>query len=181
MVRKKKGSNVKERFVLKALLKADVVISMIVFVGSVFLFFEIKKIDSGDVYGQLGPAYWPKSILVMLMVLSVAVAFFSVRGVLKGTVPGVKPFHFTMANVRFFLAAGLIASYLTLLPYVGFLLLTPLQMIAFMYLLGERQKVWIFTLPFALTLGIVLLFTKAMYVPLPRGVGIFLDISHLLY
>ncbi len=165
----------------KALFKADVVISVIVFVISVFLFFEIKKIDSGDVYGQLGPAYWPKCILVSLMVLSVMMAFFSVSGVLKGTIPGVRPFHFTVANARFLAAVALIAGYLILLPYVGFLVLTPLQMIAFMYLLGERKKAWIFTMPFALTLVIVLLFTKAMYVPLPRGVGIFLQISHLLY
>ncbi len=63
-----------------------------------------------------------------------------------------------MANVRFIAAVALIATYLILLPYVGFLLLTPLQMIAFMYLLGERQKVLIFTIPFVLTLGIVLHF-----------------------
>ena len=166
---------------LKTLLKADVVISVIVFVISVYLYFEIKKVDSGDVYGELGPAYWPKFILVSLMVLSVGMAAISVAGVLKGTIAGVKPFHFTVANARFLAATGLIASYLILLPYVGFLISTPLQMIAFMYLLGERQKFWIFSLPFALTLGIVLLFTKAMYVPLPRGVGIFLEISHLLY
>ncbi len=166
---------------LKALLKADVIISVIVFVISAYLLFEIKKVDSGDVYGELGPAYWPKFILVSLMVLSAGLAAISITGVLKGTIAGVKPFHFTVANARFLAAVAIIAVYLILLPYVGFLVLTPLQMIAFMYLLGERQKVWIFSLPFAMTLGIVLLFTKAMYVPLPRGVGIFLDISHLLY
>ena len=178
---RKRCCNVKEKSVLKKLLKADVVISVIVFVISAYLYFEIKKIDSGDVYGELGPAYWPKFILVSLMVLSVGLAAISVAGVLKGSIPGVQPFHFTVANARFIAAAALIASYLILLPYVGFLISTPLQMIAFMYLLGERQKVWIFSLPFALTLGIVLLFTKAMYVPLPRGVGIFLEISHLVY
>lgn len=166
---------------LKALLKADVIISAIVFFAAVYLFIDIRAIDSGDVYGQLGPAYWPKFVLVSIMVFSVVLAFFSIKGVLQGVIPAAKGLQFTVANVRFIAAVSLIAGYLTLLPYVGFLVLTPFQMIAFMYLLGERKKIWIFTLPLVLTIGIVLIFTKAMYVPLPRGVGIFLEISHLVY
>ena len=166
---------------LKALLKADVIISVILFVTALYLLFEIRVFDSGDVYGELGPAYWPKFVLVSILVLSALLAFFSVRGVLKGLIPAAQKINLTVANLRFAAAVALIAGYLILLPYVGFLVLTPFQMIAFMYLLGERSKVWIFSIPFVLTVGIVLLFTKVMYVPLPRGVGIFLDISHLLY
>ncbi|MBE0584878.1 MAG: tripartite tricarboxylate transporter TctB family protein [Desulfofustis sp.] len=166
---------------LKALLKADVIISAIVFFAAVYLYIDIKAMDSGDVYGQLGPAYWPKFVLVSIMVLSVGVAFFSIKGVVQEEIPAAKGLHFTAANARFIAAVSLIAGYLILLPYVGFLVLTPFQMMIFMYLLGERKKIWIFTIPFVLTIGIVLIFTKAMYVPLPRGVGIFLEISHLLY
>ena len=145
----KKAINIKEKSVLKALLKADVVISVIVFVVSAYLFFEIKKIDSGDVYGSSGPAYWPKFILVIADGAQCWSGSLSrSAGVLRGTIAGVKPFHFKVANARFLAAVAIIAVYLILLPYVGFLVLTPLQMIAFMYLLGERQKVWIFTLAF---------------------------------
>lgn len=165
----------------KALCKADVIISLIFFVTALYLFFETRALGAGDAYGQLGPAYWPTFVLVLIMVFSLAVAFFSITSVLKGTIPAAPAWRFTAANARFIAAAGLIAAYLLLLPYVGFLVLTPLQMIAFMYLLGERQKIWIFTIPFVLTLGIVLMFTKVMYVPLPRGAGIFLSISHLIY
>ncbi|BDD87914.1 tripartite tricarboxylate transporter TctB family protein [Desulfofustis limnaeus] len=165
----------------RSLLKADVIISAIVFCAALYLYVEIKALDSGDVYGQLGPAYWPKFVLVSIMVFSVMVAFFSIKGVLQGTIPAVQKITFTAEKVRFIAAVSLITGYLVLLPFVGFLVLTPFMMIAFMYLLGERSKVWIFTIPFVLTIGIVLIFTKAMYVPLPRGVGIFLSISHLLY
>jgi hypothetical protein len=163
------------------LLKADVIISVIVFCVALYLYVEVKAMDSGDVYGQLGPAYWPKFVLASIMVLSVMVAFFSIKGVLQGTLPASKKITFTAENVRFIAAVSLITGYLVLLPFVGFLVLTPFMMIIFMYLLGERSKAWIFTIPFVLTIGIVLIFTKAMYVPLPRGVGIFLSISHLLY
>jgi hypothetical protein len=115
------------------------------------------------------------------MILSIGVAFFSIKGVLQGAIPAFKGLQFTAANVRFIAAFSLIAGYLIFLPYIGFLVLTPFMMMAFMYLLGERKKIWIFSLPFALTVSIVLIFTKAMYVPLPRGAGFFLKISQLVY
>ncbi len=162
-------------------LKADVIIGAVVFIAALYLLFEIRTFEGGDVYGALGPAYWPNFVLIVILVLSAGVIFFSIKGVLQGVIPAVEKFHFTMANLRFAASVALIAGYLILLPYVGFLVLTPFQMIAFMYLLGERSKIWIFSLPFVLTIGIVLLFTKVMYVPLPRGVGIFLSISHFVY
>ena len=172
----------KERFVLKALLKSDVIISVIVFAGALYLFFETKTFGSLDVYGGgLGPGYWPRFILVSLMAFCAGLAFITVRAALKEKVLERPRITFSSHNVRFIAATALIASYLGLLPVIGFLVSTPLMMIAFMVLLGERSKFWLFSIPFVLTLAIVMAFTKIMYVPLPRGMGIFLKISHLLY
>ena len=171
----------KERFVFKALLKSDVIISVIVFAGALYLFFETKTFGSLDVFGGLGPEYWPQFVLVSLMALCVGLAVSTIRTALKVNVVKTPKIKFSADNVRFVAAVALIASYLGLLPVVGFLVLTPVMMIAFMVLLGERSKTWILSIPFVLTLGIVLVFTKIMYVPLPRGMGIFLKISHLLY
>jgi hypothetical protein len=54
-------------------------------------------------------------------------------------------------------------------------------MIAFMVLLGEKSKGWILGVSIAMTAIIVVLFTKAMYVPLPRGVWLFREFSLLFY
>ena len=167
---------------LKALLKSEVIISAICAAGALYLFFETNAFGNLDAYdGQLGPDVWPKLILVSIMALSAGLAYNTIKGVLKGTLPESTKIKFSADNVRFIAATTLIAAYLCLLSVIGFLVLTPVMMIAFMYLLGERSKVWIFSIPFVLTLGIVLVFTKLMYVPLPRGTGIFLKISHLLY
>ncbi len=167
---------------LKTLLKADVIISAICAAAALYLFFETQTFGNVDVYGgKLGPGFWPKLILVSMMALSAGLAYNTIRDVLKGKIPESIKIKFSPANIRFIAASALIATYLGLLPVIGFLVLTPVMMIAFMYLLGERSKFWIFSIPFVLTLGIVLVFTKLMYVPLPRGMGIFLKISHLLY
>ena len=167
---------------LKALLKSEVIISAICAAGALYLFFETKTFGNLDVYGsKLGPEAWPKLILVSIIALSAGLAFNTIKGVLKGKILEAQKIQFTSANLRFVTAVTLIATYLGLLPVIGFLVLTPVMMIGFMYLLGEKSKAWIFSIPFVLTLGIVLMFTKVMYVPLPRGMGIFLKISHLLY
>ncbi len=167
---------------LKALLKSEVIISAVCAAGALYLFFETKTFGTLGVYGaKLGPDVWPKLILVSIMALSAGLAYTTIRDVLKGKIPESRKIKFSADNVRFIAATTLIAAYLGLLPVIGFLVLTPVMMIGFMYLLGERSKAWIFSIPFVLTLGIVLVFTKLMYVPLPRGTGFFLKISHLLY
>ena len=83
--------------------------------------------------------------------------------------------------MRFFLAIGFIVLYFILMQVFGFIILTPFFLIAFMYLLGERKKKWILGVSIGITNLIVWAFTKAMYVPLPRGQWIFLDFSHIFY
>jgi hypothetical protein len=50
-----------------------------------------------------------------------------------------------------------------------------------MLLLGEKSRGWIIGLSLGVTAVIVLLFTKAMYVPLPRGVWLFREFTLLFY
>lgn len=166
---------------LKALFKGEIVISLITFIGAIYLYHETNKFGFIDLYGGLGPAFWPKLLLVLLMAFSLGVAINVFRKVKKGLLPAAAAVTLDSGKIQLFSAMGLIVLYIFLMKIIGFLVLTPFVMIAFMYLLGEKSKVWIYTIPFALTLGIVLLFTKVMYVPLPRGIGIFLSISHLLY
>ena len=165
---------------LKALFKGEIVISLITFIGALYLYHETNKFGFIDLYGGLGPAFWPKVLLVLLMAFSAGVAINVYRKVKKGLLPAAAV-TLDSGKIQLFSAMGLIVLYILLMKIIGFLVLTPFVMIAFMYLLGEKSKGWIFTIPFVLTLGIVLLFTKVMYVPLPRGIGIFLSISHLLY
>ena len=165
---------------LKALLKGEIVISLITFVGALYLYHETKTFGFIDLYGGLGPTFWPKLLLVFVMACSIGVAINVFRKAKKGLLPAASK-TLDSGKIQLFSAIGLIFLYILLMKIIGFLVLTPFVMIAFMYLLGEKSKVWIYTVPFALTLGIVLLFTKVMYVPLPRGIGIFLSISHLLY
>lgn len=161
--------------------KGELIISGVVFFSSLFLFSEARKFEGHDVYTKLGPAYWPEFLLICLMVLSllVAVDAFRERKKADSEKRGGSPFD--SGKVRLLMAIGFIVLYFLLMKVFGFIALTPFFLIAFMYLLGERKKGWMIGVSLGMTALIVYVFTKAMYVPLPRGTGIFLDFSHIFY
>jgi hypothetical protein len=64
-------------------------------------------------------------------------------------------------------------AYVFVMGRVGFLLTTPFFLAAYMYLVGIRRPftlVWVTTAIYAL---VVVIFVKALYTPLPQGVGVF--------
>lgn len=166
---------------LKRYCKGEIIISLVVFIGCIYLFYETRKFEGLAVYGRMGPEYWPRILLVVIMVLSVFIAFTTAFQVKRGeAAPGFQA-KYDKHTVRLFAAMGLIVFYLIGMRYFGFLTLTPFVMVAFMVLLGERSKFWMISLAVTLPFLIIILFTKVMYVPLPRGTGLFLRISQLIY
>lgn len=161
--------------------KGEIIISGTIFLGSLLLFFEARKFEGHDVYTKLGPAYWPEFLLICLMGLSIWVAVDAFRERKKAEPEKKEEPKVESGKVRLLIAIGFILLYFLLINITGFVALTPFFLIAFMYLLGERKKGWMIGISLGITALIVYVFTKAMYVPLPRGTGIFLTFSQFFY
>lgn len=161
--------------------KGEIIITAVIFLGSLYLYFESMKFEGLEVYGKLGPSYWPKFLLICLMALSALVAVDAFRERKKKDAGKEEISEVDSGKVRFVFAMGFIVLYLILIQIFGFILLTPFFMVAFMVLLGERNKIWILSVSIGITALIVFAFTKAMYVPLPRGQGMFLKFSQFFY
>ena len=71
---------------------------------------------------------------------------------------------------RFFLMWGLLIAYVFLLPLLGFLICSAVLLTAFFFLLGERRWYFGISIACAFSLGIYLLFTKALQINLPMGI-----------
>jgi hypothetical protein len=71
--------------------------------------------------------------------------------------------------------------YIIVVDYVGFLITTPVFMGIYLYVTGYRHKVMMIVAPILTIAVFLLLFVVATYIPLPRGIGIFKDISVLIY
>jgi hypothetical protein len=164
-------------------LKAELIFSLLIFAGSIVLYWVTGSFGKGTVLqgAQMGPAFWPRFILGLIILLTGVVSVGTIRKIIKEKAWGESLMTMDRGKVRFFTAIGLGVGYLTLLPILGFIAITPIFMILFMLLLGEKSKGWIIGVSFAMTAVIVVMFTKAMYVPLPRGVWMFREFSLLFY
>ena len=165
------------------MLKAELIFSLLIFAGSIVLYWVTGSFGKGTVLqgAQMGPAFWPRFILGLIILLTGVVSVGTIRKIIKEKAWGESLMTMDRGKVRFFTAIGLGVGYLTLLPILGFIAITPIFMILFMLLLGEKSKGWIIGVSFAMTAVIVVMFTKAMYVPLPRGVWMFREFSLLFY
>ena len=161
------------------MLKGELLFSVSILVAALFLYGVTGTFSGED--AQMGPPFWPRFILGSLIVLSAVVSVGAMRKISKEKAWREAIFVLDRGKVLLLAAIGMIAAYLVLLPLVGFIAVTPVFMIAFMRLLGEKSKGWIVGVSLAMTAIIVVLFTKAMYVPLPRGVWLFREISLLFY
>jgi hypothetical protein len=162
--------------------KGEMTICGVIFFASLYLYTIATQYKGHEIYGKLGPGFWPKFILICMMVLSVWIAVDALLARKKSAGEKSSEVVKNAGNrIRFFLALIMIIAYFFLMNIIGFIALTPFFLIAFMILLGEKSWFWMIGLSIGMTIIIVLAFTQAMYVPLPRGVGIFHDFSVLFY
>lgn len=163
--------------------KGELIFSLLILLASLVLFWVTGSFGGRTVLqgARMGPAFWPRFILGALILLTVIVSVGTIKKIKREKAWSEALLVMDRGKVRFFVAIGLSVSYLTLLPMMGFIAVTPFFMIAFMLLLGEKSKGWILSVSVGMTAIIVILFTKAMYVPLPRGVGFFREFSLIFY
>jgi putative tricarboxylic transport membrane protein len=162
--------------------KGEISICGVIFFASLYLYTIAASYEGNEIYGKLGPGFWPEFILICMMILSLLVAVDAFRARKKSTAEKQSDeVKSAGSRVRFFSTLILIIAYFFLMNVIGFIALTPFFLIAFMILLGEKSWPWMIILSVGMTIVIILAFTQAMYVPLPRGVGIFHDFSVIFY
>lgn len=137
--------------------------------------------------GNLGPAFWPRAVLVLLMIVCAAevvrVAFFyrpeSAAPVPHSAAP--LPNADEEDGVRYpALLFGGIAITVTYVPAIeglGFFLATILYLAAFMWIGRFRRPLVIAITSVAGTIAFVYVFMKIVYVSLPLGMGPFRQFS----
>ena len=71
--------------------------------------------------------------------------------------------------------------YIFFVYYSGFMITTPIFMVIYMWVTGYRKRIGLVVIPIVTIAVFLLLFVVVTYIPLPRGVGIFKEISVLIY
>jgi putative tricarboxylic transport membrane protein len=129
--------------------------------------------------GQLGAQFWPKMILLFLMI-SCVIKFGEIvwnRHKLAQEAEA-RP---EMDNVKLTLMIFLLVATVFAIDYIGFALANFLFMIAFLSLVGLRRIPSLLLVSGLGTIGMLYMFVKVVYLPLPKGIGAFEDISLFIY
>lgn len=142
---------------------------------SVSMLFNIRKWSFIKTYMGMGPEMWPIIVLGAIIILSALQVFLSAFGGKESSI------SFENLTAQVLLAMGLLGAYIYSFEYIGFLIATLLFQWIFIALINQyRNKRYVFA-PIVVTVLIFILFVKVMYVPLPRGMGLFRAFSSLFY
>ena len=131
--------------------------------------------------GEVGSGFWPLWILVLAALLSLFLflqGLWSVRHDPRQQSASQSP---SGDPIRCLVAMAIVLIYLLLLPWAGFIITTPVFLFFFMLGLGERRIGLLSGAPLLITAGLFLFFIEFVQIPLPRGSGVFLAFSRLLY
>jgi hypothetical protein len=140
-------------------------------------------------FGEMGSGFWPMlilstaTLLSMILLISTLIRYLKEKKKTSVEVSVSKEALVDLKNRRrkFVLSVILLFVYVIIMPWIGFVLSTLIYVLAFILALEERRKYVLAISPILVTALIVIIFTKFIVIPFPRGVGIFAAFSRLIY
>jgi len=132
-------------------------------------------------FGEVGSGFWPLIVLGFAAALSLFLFFQGLWETIGDSRPktGAQPASWDTG--RGLAVMAIVLVYLLLMPWIGFVVTTPGFVLIFMLGLGERRVGLLSAAPLFITAGLFLFFVKFLQIPLPRGSGVFLHFSRMLY
>lgn len=156
-----------------------------------FLFLLLNSLKLHEVrrFGEMGSGFWPILILFTAALLSALLLISSFRkyrrekGKEEPEVPPSPEEIASRKNQRKVVTLSLIVTllYIIAMQWIGFAISTFLYVLAFILVLGERRKWVLIVSPILVTVLILLIFSKFIMIPFPRGIGVFAGLSRLFY
>lgn len=147
---------------------------------SIALFFQAGGLDEIAQPGQVGPGFWPRMVLVGLALACAAKLIVEVRCA-YATTDACLVSRPPISRTRLVGGIGLIVLYLMLAPVIGFALATAGFIAGFMWLSGARSVIMIASNVVVGTVLLLYMFVKFVYLPLPKGDGLFEAFTLALY
>jgi hypothetical protein len=147
--------------------------------GSGLLFAATWPRDAMVPRGQLGPAFWPRLVLIGLAVACLLKVGEERRaGSRDAASPGILP---RVSVSRLGLGMACILAYVVAAPRLGFPLATGAFIVAFMLVAGARGARTIAATALLGTVTLLYTFIKLVYLPFPKGDGPFEWLTLALY
>lgn len=154
---------------------------LLIFLFSLYFYFLAGKIDETPIPGQLGPAFWPKAILILLMVgcgIKCLEIFFAREEEFRAEE---RKLASDVNWPKLIAMIILVIAAVVAMDILGFLLANFLFLLAFMRTAGLRKNLPLFLISGLGTIFLLYLFVRVVYLPLPKGYWFFDDLTIWLY
>jgi len=151
---------------------------LLIFFLAVYFYILAGGIDVNPMPGQLGPAFWPKALLILLMVSCGIKAWEIYRTPSEGAARKASSGVDTRRLILMIIA---VLGVVFLMDMLGFILANFLFLLLFMRIAGYRRAGSLTLISLLGTVGLLYLFVKVVYLPLPKGQFFFDDLTILLY
>jgi putative tricarboxylic transport membrane protein len=163
--------------------RGEVCFNALIFLGSIYLFQASRSFPRFQTADMLGPAIWPQCLLAATIVLTGVLLIRNSIELLKSRMGARTSIEAPQkpATVSLLLVMFLSLAYAVALEYLGFLLSIVLFQVILLYILRIRSAFTLIVFPLGLTATFYLIFVKLLNLPFPRGEGMFLYFSRLLY
>jgi len=159
---------------------SDVIVCMVIIAASIFFYIYTLTFPVILKYEKMGPGFWPKLVLIGIVVAASSLLVESIRK--RGNpVQKKEPTKEEKNTKLVVLCAVVLAIFLYFMQIVGFVLSSFFATAILAFLLGEGKKRSAVIYSFVIVLVIYASFAKLMYVPLPRGISVFRELSYCLY
>ena len=116
-----------------------------------------------------GAASWPRVIILLMIIFAIAQFLLHRRISANTDNTTSQQSGSTATKLQLLFTFALPLIYIALLPKAGFYLTTPIFLLLFLLLLGERRWRYLIGVPILIYVLINLIFTKLFYVALPTG------------
>lgn len=131
---------------------------------------------TGDIFGAGG---FPVVLAILGLILIFFISIHVIRNKTKVKIP---MFDFKSQDGKaVILNVSVLTGYLIMMNYIGFLFSTPLFLFGSAKLMGYKKMGALLIYTVVLSAILIIVFGKVFYVPLPRGVGIFRELSYSIY
>jgi putative tricarboxylic transport membrane protein len=178
-LREQEAEKKERRPVLRSLL-LSILPEVVLLAAAVYLFvvaLGFKQVGPAD---QIGPGFWPQVLCVGIGIGALVRLGQKLRSQESRVVGDAASEAGELRMPRVALGVALVVGYVVGMLFLGYILATALFLIAFIYLGGQR-KWYVVPLALASSLLFAYVFLKVVYIALPSGVGIFDQLTVLLY
>jgi len=154
---------------------------LLIFLFVLYFYFLSNKIDEVPIPGQLGPAFWPKMILILLMASCGIKAVELILARKRKSEGGAEEPPPAVRYPKLLGMIALLVAVVAAMELIGFLLANLVFLVLFLRLTGVQKKLPLFLYSILGTISLLYLFVKVVYLPLPKGTWFFHDLTIYLY